>query len=359
MGFSYLRGDYILTSIFISHATADEKLAVELMDMLQTQFNLTRENFFLTSDEQLEAGGNWIEEIRKGMVNATVVMPLITSNFMESHFCLCELGAAWVNEQALVPIIFAPLNYSALAATPFRSWVQVITVSSKIDLLKLAEAMKVKGTGTFNSVRFDTRATKFIDNVLNPFVAEMNKKESITPAAMKELRERNIALTEAYNQVEDEIQKLKLENDALRKMKDATEVKALDYAGMDDWETFMEAVEKVKKEIKPLDRLTISVLYHDRKSSGRGFSSYGDNAALQALENQGFIEFGEGWEPCYGHPAIARADRALSKLEGFISLNKDNIEERFEEEYPDVRFGLAFTPFWEEMLGEKIQHSDS
>jgi phage terminase small subunit len=347
-----------LTKIFISHATADADLAIKLMDLLQNQFSLTRDNFFLTSDEELQVGGNWIEEIRRGMIDASIVMPIITPSFMESQFCLCELGAAWINDQALVPVIIPPLKHSALAATPYRAWAQTIIINDSDDLFRLAEAMIAKGVGAIQSVRFKTRAVSFCNDVLTPFVQEMKTRSIITAAAFKELQEDNASIMEAYNQTEQEIQLLKAENEALREMKDAEAVKALDYAQMDEWETFMSAVEDCKKHLEPLSTLTISILYHHRNNSGYGFRSQNDRSELNKLENQGFIKLDEGWEPVHEHPAIRRADQALDKLKSFIRESGDIIEERFEEEFKDVRFGLNFSPFWEEVLGENIQDSD-
>lgn len=162
-----------MSKIFISHSTTDGDLAIKLMDMLQTQFNLTRSNFFLTSDEELKYGENWIEEIRNGMQNSNIIMPIITPNFLDSQFCLCELGAAWVNQKALVPIIVPPLDHYALDKTPYRAWLQAITLNSLKDLGRLAEAMKEKGVGDVNIVRFQNRAEKFYEEVLVPFIKVM------------------------------------------------------------------------------------------------------------------------------------------------------------------------------------------
>jgi len=331
------------------------------MDMLQNQFNLTRSDFFLTSDEELEDGNNWIEEIRKGMEDANIIMPIITPNFLASQFCLCELGAAWVNQKALVPVIIPPLDHHALDNTPYRAWLQAITLNSVKDLQRLAQSMIKKEVGEVNIVRFTTRAENFFEEILKPFVKEMEQKEEITAEYVNELKVEVRDYKSAYGEVEEELSKLKKENDALRKMKDASEVKAFDYAQMNEWESFIDAIDKTVEQLKTLPNLVISILYHDRiRNKFGGFlGEQDDHARLTALKNEGYIIWEDGWVPDYEHSAISRADRALNNLSAVIKNFEDFVEfhERFEEEYKDVRLSLEYSTFWDEVLGTSIQHS--
>ncbi|MDR3587946.1 MAG: toll/interleukin-1 receptor domain-containing protein [Desulfosporosinus sp.] len=352
-----------MSKIFISHSTLDGNFATRLMDMLQNQFNLKRSNFFLTSDEELEVGDNWIEEIRKGMEDANIIMPLITLNYLESQFCLCELGAAWVNQKALVPVIIPPLDHHALDSTPYRSWVQAITLNSVKDLQRLAEAMKRKEVGNINIVRFTNRAENFYNEILSSFVKEMGQRETITVEVMKTLKLEIEEYKSAYQEAEKELDQMKKKNDALRKMKDASEVKAFEYAQMDEWETFMDAVKKAEEQLKKLPNLVISIFYHDRQNNQVGgyIGEQYDNSELNALKNKGYIEWDDGWSPDYDHPAISRADNALNHLSTVIKDLRDSEQfcERFEEEYNEVRLSLVYSPFWDEVLGTSIQHSAS
>lgn len=348
-----------MKKIFISHAEADNHLAIKLMDMLQSQFNLKRDNFFLTSDEELEIGSNWIEDIRIGMEEANIIMPLITPNFMESQFCLCELGAAWVNEKALVPIIIPPLDHNALANTPYRSWVQSITLNTIKDLQRLAEAMINKGVGTVHIVRFNTRAEDFYEEILIPFIKDMEQREAITPTAFTRLKGERDSYKEAYIETEKELKALNIENNQLRKMKDSEEVKAFDFSKMNEWETFTDAIQKAELELNALPRLIPSILYNDISESSYGgfFGEREDNPTLKKLASEGYIFWDDGYRPDNEHPAIQRAEQALSELTRVIYDNGDILQERFETEYKDLRMSLKFSPFWEKVLNQKIQHS--
>ncbi|MDQ0896411.1 MULTISPECIES: toll/interleukin-1 receptor domain-containing protein [unclassified Paenibacillus] len=349
-----------MTKIFISHATADNKMVTKLMDMLQTQFNLTRDNFFYTSDEELTFGGNWIEEIRKGMIDATLILPIITPRYLESQFCLCELGAAWVNQQALVPIIIPPLDHNALSATPYRTWVQALTLTTTTDLQRLGDAFTKRQIGTAaQMVRFTSRAQDFYNETLTPFIEEMKKRETITPAIVKTLRDQNAALNEAFKMTEDEVRALQSENEKLRSMKDAEQVKAMDHSQMSEWDTFLQAVETAKKTLSNFNRLATSVLYHNYKGSPYGgfVGADEDRYQLNVLENEGLIVFDEGWQPDFKHPLVDQAQQALSKLDNVIRTYGDIIQDRFFKDFGTVRLGLAFSPFWERVLEQRIDHS--
>ncbi|WP_375200816.1 toll/interleukin-1 receptor domain-containing protein [Bacillus sp. RS11] len=349
--------------IFISHSTRDGDLAIKLMDLLQTQFNLQRENFFLTSDEELKYGEDWIESIRVGMDEANLVLPLITPNFLGSQFCLCELGATWVNQKALVPIILPPLNHSALQETPFRSWMQSLTLNSEQDLARLAQTMVDKNVGKVNFPRFNTRAKAFYNEVLEPFKVEMESREVISEALVTQLRKELKQFKEAYDEAEKESEQLRKENEALRDMKDKEEVKAYEYSNMEDWEMFTELVRKVSSTLRKLPKVLPSVLfqsfrYDNRKSDERGLYSPSANDELKILENRGFVVWDDGWQPNEIHPQIHTAKIAIQELKKFLDTNlTEELEVRFNEEYEGLIFDMAYSDFWEKILGLIIYHS--
>lgn len=298
-----------MTKIFISHSTNDGDLAIKLMDLLQTQFNLQRHNFFLTSDDELKIGEDWIESIRIGMEQANIVLPLITPNFLESQFCLCELGATWINQKALVPVILPPLDHNALQNTPFRSWMQMLILNSQQDLARLAQAMVDRKVGEVNFPRFNTRAETFIEEVLEPFKFQMENREVVSRQVVVQLKQELEQFKEAYESTEVELHSLKKQIEALRQMKDKEEVKAFDYENMEEWDRFIEKVDEVSSILRKLPDVVPSVLYQAykyeaRKSDERGLYSPTANDELKKLENRGFVLWNDGWEVNEVHPQV-------------------------------------------------------
>ncbi|RED76029.1 toll/interleukin-1 receptor domain-containing protein [Cohnella phaseoli] len=333
--------------IFISHSSLDNRLVNPLMDLIQTQFGLTRSNFFNTSDEELQAGGQWIEEIKQGMHDSSLVLPVITPNYLESAFCLCELGATWVKSADLIPIIVPPLDYKALNATPFRSVYQTVSLDSEEGLTRLYDAITKRGIGQGNVTRFLSRAKQFSERDLAPFIKEMEQREVVTPALVKNLKADVARYKEAFESSESEMDQLREENKKLRLMKDAKEVKQMDYERMDEWDEFMAAAEEAKSILNSLPRYAVSVLYQNYKSNHEGFFPESDDfSKLTDMESEGMVIYDSGWKPDYGHPKIKKADAALDKLKA-VCGNYPHLEERFHEEYPDCRFGLRYSNFWE------------
>ncbi|MGA5715033.1 TIR domain-containing protein [Bacillus bombysepticus] len=354
-----------MTKIFISHSSKDAQLAISLMDMLQTQFNLQRSNFFLTSDDELKIGEDWIEKIREGMDEASIVLPLITPAFLESQFCLCELGASWVNKKGLFPVIIPPLNHTALQDTPFRSWMQTLTINSTDDLSRLAQAMIDREIGGVNIPRFNTRAKTFFNEVLTPFIDKMKDRPTFSASTVKSLMKELEEYKKALESSEEEVEKLRKENEALRSMKNAEEIKELDYQHMDEWEKFAKKTNELKMLLRKLPRLVPSVIFQAYKDARQrayyqGFYSQSEKVDLERLDNEGFIQWDEGWVPNNEHPLIIKVEKAIQELEDFMGNIKDeNTVARFEEEYENVIFDLIYSTFWENVLGTSIYHSGS
>ncbi|KGR91349.1 hypothetical protein CD30_05900 [Ureibacillus massiliensis 4400831 = CIP 108448 = CCUG 49529] len=352
-----------MTLIFISHSSKDGDLAIALMDLLQNQFNLHRENFFLTSDEELKVGEDWIESIRKGMEQANIVLPLITPNFLESQFCLCELGATWINQKALVPVIIPPLKHNALQNTPFSSWLQNLILNSEEDIVRLAQAMIDRGVGTVNIPRFTKRANTFYKSYLEPFKVAMQNRVVISATTVEKLQKDIEQYKEAYELAEEELDRLKEENEALRQMKNKKEIKEYDYSKMDEWDRFEEKSNKVAAIISKLPHVLPSVLFHAyrydaRKSDERGLYSPSANDELKKLENRGFVKFEDGWEPNEEHPQIRKINEEIWEFKKFLDENiTEKLEGRFYEEYEGIIFDLAYSDFWEEIFGVTIYHS--
>jgi hypothetical protein len=94
--------------LFISHSSADQELADAFVDLLETGIQgLSSSHIFCTSLEGLgiPAGMNFVEHIREQLGGCTAFVPLISSNYVQSDFCLCELGATWALLNRMLPVI--------------------------------------------------------------------------------------------------------------------------------------------------------------------------------------------------------------------------------------------------------------
>ncbi|MBY0206785.1 toll/interleukin-1 receptor domain-containing protein [Paenibacillus cucumis (ex Kampfer et al. 2016)] len=349
-----------MPKIFISHASVDERFVTPLVDFLQSQFSLVRDDFFYTSDEELNPGEDWVNAIEVGMKEANLIIPIITPNYMESQFCLCELGAAWINNKNLVPVVIPPLDYRALQSTPYRSK-QVITLNSRDGLNRLFDAFTRReiGKGALLA-RFLKRTERFQKDHLEPFVKEMEKRKTLTAEMYGSLERELESANQAFSEADDEVMRLKSENEQLRRMKDAVEIQALDDERMDEWDTLIQLADEVRKSVKSLNKLTKSVLFYSYNNQGFTLMDQNENSRLDALKREGKLKWEDekGWIVDEEDHTMSTALENLNKVDSHISNFDYVLKSRFNREYPGTRYGLEFFPFWEVMFKIEIYTSE-
>ena len=108
-----------MTHIFISHAVADQKLAKLLVDFLKEAIGVPTAAIFCSSvkGHHILPGEDFNEYIKEKIQKPKLVILLMTSAYMESSFCLMELGAAWVQSSKSLPIVVPPIEYDQVTKT--------------------------------------------------------------------------------------------------------------------------------------------------------------------------------------------------------------------------------------------------
>lgn len=132
------KGEIILEKrIFISHSSQDEELVDQFIYLLNAGMKVELDDIYCTSIlDNIPTGDSFIDNIKENINNATLTILLITEAYIESHFCIAEMGASWALSQDTYPIIFEPLNYDILSKTPLLA-----THSKKIKKKKNIENM--------------------------------------------------------------------------------------------------------------------------------------------------------------------------------------------------------------------------
>lgn len=92
---------------FISHSSADEPLAEGLVQLLQLAFSIPSKRIRCTSVPgfRMEAGADTDEQIRREVLSCRMLIGLLTPKSLASSYVLFELGARWVLDRALVPLL--------------------------------------------------------------------------------------------------------------------------------------------------------------------------------------------------------------------------------------------------------------
>lgn len=91
-------------SIFISHSTKDQYLAIGLKDLIRTIYEFNSENDFVISSDVLHSFNAAVEmklQMQKGIDGSPFFIALISKNYLESPICLMEFGYAFFSGSLL------------------------------------------------------------------------------------------------------------------------------------------------------------------------------------------------------------------------------------------------------------------
>lgn len=122
--------------IFISHSSKDRDLVLMFVDLLTQGFHIDYDEIFCTSmDNALRVGEDFIKSIKDNLHDSEIVIFLITQNYINSKFCIMEMGAAWAFKDNIFPIIVPPLDYGVLNDTPLKIIQSIILIDAE-DLFK-------------------------------------------------------------------------------------------------------------------------------------------------------------------------------------------------------------------------------
>lgn len=161
--------------VFISHAEKDKGIVDAFVDLLHLGTNLLPSDIFCTSLEGMgiPKGTNFIEYIKGQIQHPEMVIPILSPNYFQSHFCLCELGAAWALSHKMYPLLIPPFSYDELKAVLIG--VQVGKLNDKNDLNGLRdELVKSSANGGQSTGRWEEKRDRFLERLaaLTSHVAE-------------------------------------------------------------------------------------------------------------------------------------------------------------------------------------------
>ncbi len=103
--------------VFVSHASADSELARTLVErLLQLGCGVPAKQIFFTSATStgVPAGTDFRAYIKDRAQGAGLVIAVVTQAYLDSSFCMTEVGAAWVLGKDFYPIAAPTLPYSSL-----------------------------------------------------------------------------------------------------------------------------------------------------------------------------------------------------------------------------------------------------
>jgi hypothetical protein len=128
--------------VFISHASLDVAVVTELILLLRS-LGLQNEQIFCTSvpGYKIRLGTkNFLDAIKEEIRSGAVVIFLLSKNFYNSPVCLAEMGAAWVLDSDMIPLVLPPFEFRDVRGViPFT---QGMMVNDALGVHDLAETLE-------------------------------------------------------------------------------------------------------------------------------------------------------------------------------------------------------------------------
>ena len=166
-----------MPKIFISHSSKYAGLVDRFSEFLQMGMNLHQNDIFCTSMQgTLPTGEDFITAIKNSMAECKATIFLLTEAYMDSPFCLAELGAAWALGQTIFPLVVPPLTFDDIRRTPI-SGRQCLKLDSLKGIEQLGTDFLAHEISTFNLAVFNKYAQQFVDGFTTELQAQ--KKEPI------------------------------------------------------------------------------------------------------------------------------------------------------------------------------------
>mgnify|MGYP002508438085 CR=1 FL=1 len=125
--------------VFVSHSSKDAEIAKALSFFFKNM-SMDIDMFCSSISGSINQGEDFVQCIERGLNNSDVFIPLISKNYIESKYCLIELGYAYSkstsqkNKYYILPFCISPITRSeALLGTPLAH-LQTSSLNDKDDI---------------------------------------------------------------------------------------------------------------------------------------------------------------------------------------------------------------------------------
>lgn len=314
-----------MAAIFLSHAVADKKLAKLFTDFLKEAIGVPHDGIFCSSIDG--HGVPMTEDFNKYMKDEIqepeLVLLLVTPSYMESAFCLMELGASWALSNRTLPIVVPPVSFSEVTRT--LGLVQAWDIQKTPGIIDLRKAVKK------TRISLEPRDDHVWESKKAEFGRAIKKLIDKLPAATKVAAEK---YQKALNEIEaqkDEIEgleKLVVERDALidklKTAKDAVAVKAImkDAGDNDPEEEFDSLMDDVRATLPDVAYIVKIHILMDHYGKASRIDWANDRAEFETAVQKKLIDADFGHDVLWSGPKLKSLDKALQALDRFIESDE-------------------------------------
>ncbi len=248
--------------LFVSHAVADAAVVKAFVQLLESGIGVPILDIFCVSvkGQGITPGADFKNSIHQNLGKASSVVALISENFYNSAFCMCELGGVWLQSKDFIPILVPPATFSEMKAVLIGLQALRIDNSADLDQLRdeLADRLGIKALAT---PRWNDKRDEFL-NALPSLLASLPQSPVVKRSILEKVEKEKIEYQESLREANDEIRRLKKINEKLAATKDASSVAAVLKTEMPCIDIFEQTVDSAHAHLGKLERVTKEALFH-------------------------------------------------------------------------------------------------
>jgi hypothetical protein len=344
--------------IFISHAVKDKVIADAFVDLiLQGALSVPINEIFCVSTDgtKIKSGDDWRDSIKSNILSAKINFLIISPNYKESEVCLNEMGAAWMTDSIVLPLILTPINYKTVGVIQEPLQIEKLLDENSLDRIKdiVQEVLEINST-LIKSDRWTVKKKEFLIRVKkhiveNPFETPIDRltfKQLEKDKA--ELEETIINLIQEKSTLEDLVEELK-------KAKDRTEVESIIKSRINtsQFDEFIQLAESVKKLLNRQSSIMNGIIFKNYSGKNLNIGWEGNRRELdEAIANDYIDEdLDIKWDST---KEMRNIYSALEKVTRFMNSKiEEDFFTLFEEDF-ECNFEIKNKKFWEEVFAVSI-----
>ncbi len=338
-----------MSDIFISHAVADQALAKLLVGFLKEAIGVPEKAIFCSSvkGHHIPLSVDFNTYIKQKIQRPKLVILLMTPAYMESSFCLMELGAAWAQDAKSLAIVVPPTDFDIVTKTLGlkQAW-KITDKSGLIDfkniVVEAVPNLEKRSEHTWEDKRTNWNAAlrKLLQGLQKSTKVDAEKYEE----ALETLKEKEAEI----EHLEDALAAAQERYAELEKVKDKEELKALKkrLVGSQVLEDEFEALIKAVKGARPSNTTTTSFkhIILDHFGLAGEINWYEDKYDFEQAIKYGLVSR-EDFKVLWDRPKLKPLGKALDAVEAFLDSDEGEEFKKLQED------GVPMEPhdleFWE------------
>ena len=340
--------------IFVSHSSDDIPLVSEFVELLISGVGVPSSDIFCSSlnGHGVPPGDDFIDFIKDEIVNTGAVILLLTKNYYESTFCVCEMGASWALAQDLYPILVPPMQYSDVN-TVLRNK-RLTKVDDRGDLTVFRDHLGDSlGLSPTRNARWEARRDTFVGQ-LPDLLEQIPKPQSVDRDEYDALQEKYAEAQEMIKELGSEKKRLKNLVKDIRSADSESERTEVVRQSIDEWDEFSTLLSQVKAEIDDLPPIVREALFYHFRERDLNINSFNqqqlNEAARRAERKEYLIEYDNGqFAVNRKDPKIEKAIHCLLDLKSFLDHPGEDFAEAFKDEF-EYRPSIRNQRFWSDHL---------